>query len=139
MVEFLQENWVLLVGLVVIAAFTFKGPILMRLSGVGSVDAPGAVRLINQQDAKVVDVREDKEWRQGHIPGAVHIPLGQLPGRMDELEPYRNTGSPLVVACRSGNRSANAAVQLRKAGFQPVYNLSGGTMGWQQSGMPLEE
>ncbi|MFA9461432.1 rhodanese-like domain-containing protein [Thiohalorhabdus sp. Cl-TMA] len=139
MIEFLQENWLLVAGLGVMAVLLLKGPLTLRLGGVGSVDPAGAVRLINHDNARVVDVREDREWQQGHISGAVHAPLGQLSGRMDELEPIKESGAPVVVVCRSGTRSATAAVQLRKAGFPSVYNLSGGTMAWQQSGMPLEK
>jgi rhodanese-related sulfurtransferase len=137
MLEFLQDNWLLILGLVVIAVVMFQGPLMLRLSGVRTVDPAGAVQLMNHDDGRVVDVREDKEWQQGHIPGAVHIRLGELSSRMGELEGQK--GAPLVVVCRSGNRSSKAALQLRKAGFQQVYNLSGGTMAWQQAGMPLEK
>ena len=136
MLEFLQDNWLLILGLVVIAVVMFQGPLMLRLSGVRTVDPAGAVQLMNHDDGRVVDVREDKEWQQGHIPGAVHIRLGELSNRMGELEGQKD--APLVVVCRSGNRSTKAALQLRKAGFQKVYNLSGGTMAWQQAGMPLE-
>jgi rhodanese-related sulfurtransferase len=136
MLEFLQDNWLLILGLVVIAVVMFQGPLMLRLSGVRTVDPAGTVQLMNHEDARVVDVREDKEWQQGHIPGAVHIRLGELSNRMNELEGQKD--APLVVVCRSGNRSTKAALQLRKAGFQKVYNLSGGTMAWQQAGMPLE-
>jgi rhodanese-related sulfurtransferase len=137
MLEFLQQNWLLLLGFVVIAVVMFRGPVMLRISGIRSVDPAGAVKLMNHESARVLDVREDKEWQQGHIPGATHIPLGQLSNRMGELGGEKD--APLVVVCRSGNRSTNAALQLRKAGFDNVYNLNGGTMAWQQAGMPLEK
>jgi len=137
MLEFLQHNWLLLLGFVVIAVVMFRGPVMLRLSGIRSVDPAGAVQLINHEGAHVLDVREDREWQQGHIPGATHIPLGQLSDRMGELD--KQKGEPLVVVCRSGQRSTNAAVRLRKAGFEQVYNLNGGTMSWQQAGMPMEK
>ncbi|KPV39511.1 hypothetical protein AN478_10155 [Thiohalorhabdus denitrificans] len=139
MVEFLQDNWLLVAGLVVLAGIMFKGPITMWLTGIRSVDPAEAVRLVNQEGAQVVDVREDQEWQQGHIPNAVHVPLGQISDRLTELERYKQSETPLVMVCRSGNRSASAALRLRKAGFTSVYNLSGGTMAWQQAGMPLEK
>ena len=138
MVEFLQEHGLLIAGLVLVGVVLFKGPIMLRLYRIGSVDAAAAVNLINRQEARVLDVREEREWQQGHIPDAVHVPLGQLGTRMGELEAYKGADTPLVVVCRSGNRSAMAAVRLRKAGFESVYNLEGGTMAWQQAGMPLE-
>ncbi|HKJ70895.1 MAG TPA: rhodanese-like domain-containing protein [Gammaproteobacteria bacterium] len=138
MLEFLQNNWLLVVGLALVAGVLFKGTLMLRIYRVGRADPAAAVNLINRGNARVLDVREDSEWQQGHIAGAIHIPLGQLSGRMQELEAYKGGDSPLLVACRSGNRSATAAVQLRKAGFESVYNLEGGTMAWQQAGMPLE-
>lgn len=91
-------------------------------------------RLAAELDAgaplQVVDVREPQEWQAGHIPGAVHIPLGQLPQRRGELDPAQ----PTVVVCRSGNRSAHATSLLRQAGFADVRNLAGGIVGWARAG-----
>lgn len=82
----------------------------------------------------VVDVREPWEYRQGHVPGAILIPLGQLSSRMSELDPER----PVAVICASGNRSQSAALLLGQKGFRTVYNVSGGTGAWQYSGLALE-
>jgi glyoxylase-like metal-dependent hydrolase (beta-lactamase superfamily II)/rhodanese-related sulfurtransferase len=82
----------------------------------------------------VVDVREPWEYRQGHVPGAMLIPLGQLSTRVNELNPER----PVAVICASGNRSQSAAALLGQRGFKTVYNVSGGTGAWQYSGLALE-
>ena len=81
----------------------------------------------------VVDVRNRSEWKGGHIPGAVHIPLGELPHRLQEL-PADGT---LVVQCASGARSAIAASLLMLAGATSVENLSGGIQGWTNAGLAL--
>lgn len=83
---------------------------------------------------KVVDVREPWEYRQGHVPGAVLIPLGQLSARVNELDPER----PVAVICASGNRSQSAAALLGQKGFKTVYNVSGGTGAWMYSGLEME-
>jgi len=83
---------------------------------------------------KVVDVREPWEYSQGHVPGAVLMPLGQLASRLDELDPER----PVAVICASGNRSQSAAALLGQKGFKVVYNISGGTGAWMYSGLELE-
>ena len=96
-----------------------------------------AVRVINQDDTLVLDVREDSEVASGRIAGAKHIPLGSLQKRMGDIEKYKD--KPVVVYCRSGNRSAVAASQLTAAGFQDVVNLQGGVQAWQTAGMPLKK
>lgn len=82
----------------------------------------------------VVDVREPWEYRQGHVPGAVLIPLGQLSSRLSELDPTH----PVAVICASGNRSQSAAALLGQKGFKTVYNILGGTGAWMYSGLEVE-
>jgi glyoxylase-like metal-dependent hydrolase (beta-lactamase superfamily II)/rhodanese-related sulfurtransferase len=82
----------------------------------------------------VVDVREPWEYRQGHVPGAVLIPLGQLSSRLNELDPVH----PVAVICASGNRSQSAAALLGQKGFKTVYNILGGTGAWMYSGLEVE-
>ncbi|CAM3308446.1 MULTISPECIES: rhodanese-like domain-containing protein [Saccharibacillus] len=76
----------------------------------------------------MIDVREPEEVAQGMIPGAVHIPLGQLAGRLDELDPDRET----VFICRSGYRSERACEYLEQSGFDKVVNMSGGMLAWNE-------
>jgi hydroxyacylglutathione hydrolase len=82
----------------------------------------------------VVDVREAWEYRQGHVPDALLIPLGQLSARVHELNPEK----PVAVICASGNRSQSAAALLGQKGFKTVYNVLGGTGAWMYSGLPVE-
>jgi rhodanese-related sulfurtransferase len=90
--------------------------------------------LIND-DALVLDVREDKEWAEGHIPNAKHIPLGQLSKRISELDKYKD--KPIVVSCRSGHRSATACRTLKKDGFEQTHNLMGGIIAWENANLPV--
>ncbi|MUM18055.1 rhodanese-like domain-containing protein [Mycobacterium sp. CBMA271] len=80
---------------------------------------------------KLLDVREDDEWAAGHIDGAQHIPLGDVPSRMDELD----SDAPLWVICHAGGRSQRAAAYLNRNGFD-VSNVSGGMLAWVQAGKP---
>jgi rhodanese-related sulfurtransferase len=84
-------------------------------------------------DATFVDVREPWEWEAGRIGGALHIPLGDLVTRLDEIDPRRL----LVVVCRTGARSAEAAGWLRGQGLD-AHNLDGGVKAWVASGLPFE-
>lgn len=85
-------------------------------------------------DAVLLDVREQDEWDAGHAPGAVHIPLGDLPQRLEEL-PDTDAGT-LAVTCRSGGRSSRAVAWLTQQGFD-VANLDGGMKAWQAAGKHL--
>lgn len=76
---------------------------------------------------QLIDVREPDEVAAGTLPGAVNIPLGQLAGRINELDPAKR----VVVLCRSGARSTNACEQLTASGFDDVVNLAGGMLGYQ--------
>ena len=82
--------------------------------------------------AVVLDVREDAEWDAGHIDGALHIPLGQIPQRIAELP----ADTELHVVCRGGGRSARAAAWLQENGFDAV-NVAGGMGAWAEAGRPL--
>ncbi|MBC7632181.1 rhodanese-like domain-containing protein [Aeromicrobium sp.] len=83
-------------------------------------------------DLVVLDVREDHEWAAGHIDGAVHIPLGDLPVRVGELDPSTKT----VVVCHLGGRSARATAWLQARGHD-VTNVDGGMEAWEQAGRPV--
>jgi rhodanese-related sulfurtransferase len=76
----------------------------------------------------LLDVREDWELGIARVDGAVHIPMGDVPARLGELDPARE----LVVLCRSGGRSAQVARYLERQGFSTVWNLAGGILAWAQ-------
>ncbi|BBI98635.1 rhodanese-like domain-containing protein [Ferrigenium kumadai] len=108
-----------------------------RIRGIKDVDCVAATQLINHKNALVLDVREDSEYKAGHILNSTLIPLGKLAGRIGELEEYK--GQPIVVVCRSGNRSGTACALLGKQGFAQAYNLAGGVIAWQKANLPLEK
>lgn len=94
------------------------------------IDPSGAMRLVDESGATLLDVREDDEWTAGHAPGAVHVRLG-------DLDPHAfATAAPVVSVCKSGNRSGSAARKLAAAGVT-VYNLVGGMKAWQETGRPV--
>lgn len=130
---FVMNHWELFLALAVILALILRN----SFSGSKNVDPSEATRLINQEDALILDVRENAEVKEGKILNAVHIPLGALPQRLNELEKHKSR--TIVVNCRSGARSARACGILRKAGFESVYNLQGGIMAWQSANLPLSK
>lgn len=99
--------------------------------GIPTTDLSGLPETI-PSDLVVLDVREDHEWTAGHIAGATHIPLGQLQGRVGELDPAART----IVVCHVGGRSARATEWLHAQGHD-VINLAGGMEAWEQAGRPV--
>jgi len=83
-------------------------------------------------DAPMLDVREPDEWAAGHAPGATHLPMSELTGRMDELP----DANPLYVVCRSGGRSARVVAYLSGQGY-PAVNVEGGMQAWARQGREI--
>jgi rhodanese-related sulfurtransferase len=108
-----------------------------RIRGIQEADIQAALQLINHKSAFVLDVREPDEYKGGHILNSQLIPLGKLKERIGELSKYKNV--PVVVVCRSGNRSGTACVTLAKEGFSQAYNLAGGMMAWQKANLPTQK
>ncbi|EWS99632.1 rhodanese [Intrasporangium oryzae NRRL B-24470] len=84
-------------------------------------------------DALLIDVREHDEWEAGHAPNAIHIPLGELPVRLEEIP---ETDGPLGIVCRMGGRSARAVAWLAQQGFD-VANVEGGMLEWHRAGKQI--
>jgi rhodanese-related sulfurtransferase len=101
-------------------------------------DVPSVSATEVEPDAALLDVREDDEWAAGHIQGARHISMGQIPARLDEVVDLADASAAgeLVVVCRSGNRSAHVVAWLTSNGVDAV-NLAGGMGAWADAGRPM--
>ncbi len=86
-------------------------------------------------DARLLDVREPAEWAAGHAEGALHVPMGQVIQRIDEIVDHAGD-QPLYVVCKVGGRSAQVAAFLGQQGIRAI-NVAGGMAAWQACGRPL--
>ena len=122
----------------------------------GKQHAPGFLRLVDEakgrirqltihqvkswQDEKrpfeLIDVREDREWQAGRLPGAIHLGKGVIERDVEKTVPARDR--PIVLYCGGGFRSALAADSLKKMGFTHVWSMDGGFGAWQQAGWPVD-
>lgn len=93
-----------------------------------------AAKIYEEKRATFVDVREPEEWAEGHMPGAVHIPLGDLQRRAGELPKEGD----IITVCRSGGRSLDAVDILERTGRPGAKSMAGGMIEWQKSGRPVE-
>ena len=134
-IEFIGNHYILSaawIGVFILIIYSFLGA---KLRGYQTANPTQATQLINHSDAVVVDVREENEYLKGHIVNSIHVPMSYLNERLKELEKYKD--KPIIVGCRSGQRSAQACATLKKHGFESVYNLTGGVMAWQSDNLPL--
>ncbi|MCP3867892.1 MAG: rhodanese-like domain-containing protein [Gammaproteobacteria bacterium] len=108
---------------------------LLAGGGKLSIDPQRATEMINREEAVVVDVRPIADFTKGHIINAVNLPVNGLKSQLGRIEKHKD--KPIIVTCRSGAQSTGACKQLRTAGFEKVYNLSGGIMAWQSANLPI--
>ncbi len=136
-IEFIGNHPILILAFVGTLGALFASEVTRRLNGMRSVGPAQATQLSNRENAVFLDTREDREYSDGHIPEAVHIPLKQLPQRVAELNQYKEL--PIIAYCRSGNRSNSVGNILKKHGFESVYNLGGGIAAWQSASLPVSK
>lgn len=134
---FVLDNWALFVALAVVLAALSWGPLVQRLRGIQTVPVSEAVRLINRERAVVVDVRDPEEFQGGHIPAALNLPLKGLSARLGDIEKHKQR--PIILSCRTSQRSLAAASVLAKAGFTSPVVLAGGITAWQGENLPTEK
>ncbi len=98
-----------------------------------TVDVNTVARVKDNKDVLVLDVREQWEYDEGHIPGVTLIPMGEVPARLAEIP----TDKEVIVTCRTGNRSGQVTDFLRQNGFDNVHNMSGGIVAWEAAGFEV--
>ncbi|HHH38139.1 MAG TPA: rhodanese-like domain-containing protein [Sedimenticola sp.] len=131
--EFAANHLFLVSALVVVLALLAYN--LLAGGDKASITPFQATELINHDDAVVVDVRPIADFSSGHIINAINIPANGLKKQLKRLEKYKQR--PLIMVCRSGAQSATACRELRKEGFEKVYNLRGGILAWQSANLPV--
>ncbi len=99
-----------------------------------TVDVHTVASIKDQDDVYVIDVREQWEYDEGHIPGVTLIPMNEVPNRLEEIP----TDKDVIVTCRSGNRSGQVTEYLRQIGYDNVHNMSGGIIAWEAEGYQVE-
>ncbi len=127
----LVPSFIALAGLIV---FTEFRNLTSKFLTVGPT---AAIAVINNDDSVLLDVREQNEISSGMLNNAIHIPLSAINERISELDKYKS--NPVLVYCRSGNRSGSVCRNLSGRGFEKVYNLAGGIMAWEDAHLPISK
>jgi len=132
--EFVVNHYIL-VSLFV--AFLVAIFIVESRRGGARVSSQGLVSLMNQDKAAIVDIRDRKDFAEGHISGAIHLPLSRLKSRANELTKFKDKDMQIVVVDKMGQHSPMAIKQLTAEGFENVVRLNGGIAEWQSDNLPL--
>ncbi|MDH5479661.1 MAG: rhodanese-like domain-containing protein [Nitrosomonas sp.] len=126
------EN-ILFVVAAIVSALMLLWPMVRR--GAKEVDTRAAIKLINHQDALVLDVRDDSDYIEGHLPNSMHIATEKIEERWVEIQKFKER--PILIIYSSGIRSHHASKVLIKNGFTKVHNLMGGIDTWKRASLPI--
>ena len=134
LIEFAGNHTLLVLALFAILVMLAGSEIQQRLSKVKAVSPAEATRLLNHENAIMIDMRSDKDYRDGHIVNAVQMSdgKGDIPATLN-----KHRERPVIVYCQRGQQSTAVCNRLSKQGFESVYNLQGGVLAWQKAELPL--
>lgn len=128
---FISEQWIL-VSVLMVLIYLFA--INERIKSGRPISVHAVTRMLNSDEAVLLDVRDSKEFKAGHIAGAVNIPQSKLQDKMSELERYRE--KIIIVADKVGQQAGAVGRKLQQQGFK-VFRLTGGMMEWQNQSLPV--
>lgn len=143
-----KKNLILIVALMISAAFAFNAPLAIAKDmtakdlvaeakkDITVIDVAAAKGIFDKGGATFLDCREPKEYKSGHIPGAMNIPRGLLEFKIAKKVSDKNT--EIVIYCKKGGRGCLAAFNLVRMGYKNVKNLDGGWKAWAKAGNPVE-
>lgn len=135
-IEFLQANPLLTIAWIGIFVMLIFTTVKSGMSPIKKITHQQATLLMNRDEAKVIDVRSNDEFKKGHIISATHLPLSQIKNNeLGNLEKEKD--SPIIVVCNTGMTSSQACQMLHKAGFSNIHNLQGGVAEWRNANLPL--
>ena len=107
------------------------------VGGVIKLDSASLVHLMNRDNATVIDIRDENNYKSGHIVGAVNIPAADFAAKTKKLQKFK--AKPVALVCAQGISSMKVAQGLKKEGFEKIYSLKGGMAGWKSAGLPVEK
>ena len=135
-IEFVTNHWMLFIALIAITFFLIQDIIESALQKFEALSPKLTVAKMNQEGSVIIDIRDEHEYKKGHIVNAINLPLSKFDENIEKISSYRK--SPVIVVCQTGSRSVTACKKLIKAGFEEVYNISGGMQSWEDNKLPIK-
>jgi rhodanese-related sulfurtransferase len=132
-VNFIADNW-MLITIALSSGFFLLLPV-MQGAATSGLSPTEAVQCMNREKGVVVDVCGRDEYAQGHIKGALNVPLDQLEANLGQA--VKNKSTPLILSCASGMRSKRAQAIAQKLGYEKVHSLQGGLKAWKEANLPV--
>jgi len=130
-VNFIWDN-IFLICVVLYCTGALIWPYVRRSARITSTEA---TQMINKGKVAIIDVRDQADFKSGHLLNAIHVPLDTLGERLPKLEKLKK--QPVIVIDKTGKQSRAASRALRDAGFAQVYSLTGGMDEWKKKGLPV--
>lgn len=135
LIEFVGNHPFLFTALAATVGFIAYTEYMRMASGVKGLSPYQATQMMNDGKTIFVDVRDDTEFKKGHVLDATNIPLGSLDNRLHELDKFKD--QEMIVYCDSGMRAQRAGAKLRKGGFSNLHTITGGLAAWEKASLPL--
>jgi len=134
LIEFTSNNVLLCSAFFVVLGMLLYTEYTRLFSGLKALSPFAATKLLNDGEAVFIDVRDEKEFKSGHVLNARHVPLSTLDKYLHELEKHKD--KDLVVYCDTGARAQRAGSRLRKNGFSRLHTIAGGLNEWEKANLP---
>ena len=133
--EFVSNHIILVTLFIAILMVLIWNLFGIAISGIEQIPPVEVTRLMNRENAVVIDIRSQEEFDKGHILNARNIPDADLQSRQKELEKFKS--NPIVTCCGSGVSAPKTAKSLKAMGYEKIYVLKGGIQAWQGANLPL--
>ena len=131
--KFILDNW-MLITIALSSGFFLLLPVVQGAAATG-ISPTEAVQCMNREKGVVIDVCGADEYAQGHIKGALNVPLDELEARLEKAVKNKNT--PVIMVCAAGARSKRAQAIAQKLGYEKVHSLHGGLKAWKEANLPV--
>lgn len=133
--EFFANNLFLCVAFIIVLMLTVRAEFLHQSGKMNELSPMQATRLMNNENAVIIDVSEAADFKNGHIKNAINVPIKELKNKLSDLQKYSDKA--VLMICKSGNQSNRACKVLKQSKFSNVHNISGGLHNWMESNLPV--
>ena len=130
--RFIIEQWILVLALFICITMLIRNE--NQKSG-PALSPQQAIKIVNQENGIFLDVRDLREFKDGHIVAAINIPFNKLSEQLSQIEKYKD--QPIIVVCKMGHQSGAGCKQLKLQGFQRIFKMTGGMFEWENLQLPI--